>query len=74
MCKGPQQHEEASLGLLYIILVEPAAAAKVSNESIFFVLLVLFICHVESLFTTMHMSLHLCMGYIQLLLYRPKGL
>jgi len=37
VCKGPQQHEEASLGLLYIILVEPAAAAKVSNESLFFV-------------------------------------
>jgi len=31
VCKGPQQHEEASLGLLYIILVEPAAAAKVLN-------------------------------------------
>ena len=26
--------------------------------------LVLFICHVESLLTTMHMSLQLCMGYI----------
>ena len=31
MCKGPQQHEEASLGLLYTILVEPVAAAKVNK-------------------------------------------
>lgn len=32
VCKGPQQHEEASLGLLYIILVEPAAAAKAYRD------------------------------------------
>ena len=29
VCKGPQQHEEASLGLLYVILVDPPAAPKV---------------------------------------------
>jgi len=32
VCKGPQQHEEATLGLLYIILVEPAAAAKAFRD------------------------------------------
>ncbi|XP_029204429.1 integrator complex subunit 3-like isoform X2 [Acropora millepora] len=32
VCKGPQQHEEASLGLLYIILVEPAAALKAFRD------------------------------------------
>ncbi|XP_074639480.1 integrator complex subunit 3-like isoform X3 [Acropora palmata] len=32
VCKGPQQHEEASLGLLYIILVEPTAALKAFRD------------------------------------------
>ncbi|KAL9987150.1 hypothetical protein ACROYT_G001407 [Oculina patagonica] len=32
VCKGPQQHEEASLGLLYVILVEPSAAAKAYRD------------------------------------------
>ncbi|XP_068694256.1 integrator complex subunit 3-like isoform X2 [Montipora capricornis] len=32
VCKGPQQYEEASLGLLYIILVEPPAAVKAFRD------------------------------------------
>lgn len=32
VCKGPQQHEEASLGLLYVILVDPPAAPKAFRD------------------------------------------